>query len=145
MGRADKYETHVKPRLAEITELRRTHTERQIAGLLGVSKASFENYKKLHPELKEALKKGTERLVDELKETLIKKARGFYYEETKTTVIQSGDSETIKEETFRRYALPDTGAAHILLKNLDPEWRNDDMTTVKLKQEKLEIEKNKDW
>ena len=145
MGRADKYESHVKPRLAEITELRRTHTERQIAGLLGVSKASFENYKKLHPELKEALKKGTERLVDELKETLIKKARGFNYTESKRTVITSGDDVMVKEETTTKYALPDTGAIHLLLKNLDDGWRNDDKTTVDMKREKLEIEKNKDW
>ena len=48
-----------------------------------------------------------------------------------------------------KYAPPDTGAIHLLLKNLDDNWRNDDKPTMDLRREKLENDKKKaenaDW
>lgn len=46
-------------------------------------------------------------------------------------------------EEYERYSPPDTGAIHLLLKNLDPSWRNDDQATMNMKREKLELEKQK--
>lgn len=143
MGRKNKYETNVLPRLKEISEWYGTMTEAKIAKRLGVSVASWESYKLQHQELVECLQSGKESLVEDLKTTLKKKAKGFHYTETKKIVrIVNGEKQTVVEE-YDRYALPDTGAIHLLLKNLDETWTNDDKTTLELKRQKLELEKQK--
>ena len=70
MGRNNKYQTHVRPFLKDIPEWYETLTEAQIARKLGVSVASFENYKNQYEELREALKNGRETLVEDLKASL---------------------------------------------------------------------------
>lgn len=147
MGKS-KYDSHVKPHLDKITKWTEDLTDEQIAARLKISRKSFIEYKKQHPELVEALEKGKKRLVVELKDTLKKKAKGFYYEEVKTVKIHNPDSEAETEwiekiEINRKYAQPDTGAAHLLLKNLDPTWRNDDAETMSLKRKQVELQKQK--
>lgn len=147
MGKS-KYDSHVKPHLEKITKWTEDLTDEQIAARLKISRKSFIEYKKQHPELVEALEKGKKRLVVELKDTLKKKAKGFYYEEVKTVKIHNPDSEAETEwiekiEINRKYAQPDTGAAHLLLKNLDPTWRNDDAETMSLKRKQVELQKQK--
>lgn len=143
MGRKNKYETHVKPRLDEISGWYATLSEKQIAKRLGISVASFENYKNEYEELRESLKTGKEEFIIELKDSLKKKATGFHYKETKMTIREIDGKKVKIIEEFERYALPDTGAIHLLLKNLDETWRNDDKTTVDLKQAKIDLEKQK--
>ena len=143
MGRKNKYETHVSPRLEEIAEWIQLMTEDQIARRLGISPRSFATYKTEHKELQEALQKGTESLVEDLKLTLKKKAKGFTYTERKITVRNVNGKKIRTVEEFERYAQPDTGAIHLLLKNLDGEWRQDDLTTVELKKQKLQLEQDK--
>ena len=140
MGRKSKYETQVKPYLPKIKEWYQTETERQIAKRLGVSVATFENYKARYPELVEVLQRAKETLVDDLKATLKRKAKGFTYEERKVTVFSDG---TEREEISTKASLPDVAAIHLLLKNLDDDWRNDDRPTMRLKMQKLELEKTK--
>lgn len=144
MGRKDRYTEQVQPRLSEIPEMVGTMTEEQIAKQLGISRRSFERYKQQHEELRAALKKGREDLVRDLKMTLKRKAKGFFYTEKKTTVRDSErEGKTVTVETFEKYAQPDTGAIHLLLKNLDETWRNDDRETMDLKRQRLEMEKEK--
>lgn len=144
MGRKSKYETHVKPYLSQIEEWYQDLDEQQIAvERLGIAVSTFENYKKKYPELREALKKGRQHLVGDLKASLKKKAKGFYYEETKTSIRQEGGKEVKIIEKYKKYAQPDTGAIHLLLKNYDPTWTNDDQTTIDLKREQLELAKQK--
>ena len=74
---------------------------------------------------------------------LQKKAQGYYYEETKTCVREV-DGKSVKViEKYKKYAHPDTGAIHLLLKNLDDTWRNDDAETMKIKKDQLKIQKEK--
>ena len=143
MGRKSRYETHIQPFLSDITEWYGLLNEDQIAKRLGVSVSAFEKYKRQYPELVECLKKGREELIEELKTTLKKKAKGFYYEETKTFIRQENGKEVKTVEKHRKYAQPDTGAIHLLLKNLDDTWRNDDKATLELKKDKMELEKSK--
>ena len=75
--------------------------------------------------------------------TLKKKAQGFTYEETKTVIRQENGKEVKVIERYKRYAQPDTGSIHLLLKNLDDNWHNDDVPTMNLKKEQLEITKKK--
>lgn len=143
MGRRNKYESNVKPHLEKIKKWYLTKTETQIAEKLGITKQSWINYKKQYPELAECLQTSQEDLVDELKGILKKKAQGFYYTERTKTIIKEGGKESKKIEEKERYAQPDTGAIHLLLKNLDPEWHNDDKQTMDLKREQNEIMKQK--
>lgn len=150
MGRKNRYESHVKPFLNEIPKWYEDMTEGQIAKKLGIAVSTFEKYKCEYPELLESLQKGKEILISDLKDNLKKKAKGFYYTETKETYVEvekeDGTREkmgAIKVEKTEKYAVPDTGAIHLLLKNLDETWRNDDKATMDLKREKLELEKEK--
>lgn len=143
MGRKSRYDTHVKPFLNQIQEWYELMTEAQIAEKLGVSVASFENYKNKYPELKKVLQNGKQSLIEDLKSSLKKKAKGYFYEETKTSIRKEGGKEVQVVEKYKRYAHPDTGAIHLLLKNLDTAWRNDDQVTIDMKKEKLQMEKEK--
>lgn len=143
MGRKSRYETHVQPRLEEIKEWYQLNTEDQIAKRLGISAASFQKYKREHAELRDALREGRETLVENLKMSLKKKAQGYYYEESKTTVRQEGGKDVKVIERYKKYAHPDTGAIHLLLKNLDDSWRNDDAETMQLKRDRIELDKQK--
>lgn len=144
MGRKSKYETFVQPYLKEISEWYTELDERQIATeKLGIAVSTFENYKKKYPELKEALKRGKSELVSELKSSLKKKARGFYYEETKTCIREENGKQLKVIEKYKKYAQPDTGAIHLLLKNIDDSWHNDDLETINMKKEQLKIAREK--
>ena len=143
MANKSKYETHVLPYLDKISEWYEFLSEGQIAKSLGVAARTFVGYKKDHPELVECLKKGREELVIELKETLKRKAKGYTYTETKRTIREIDGKRVTLVEEFERHAQPDVGAIHLLLKNLDDTWRNDDAETMKLKKEQVKIAKEK--
>ena len=143
MGRKSKYELNIKPYLKEIPKWYETMTEAEIAHKLGVSVASFENYKNQYPELVAVLHNAKEQLVESLKVSLKKKALGFVYTEKKRTIRNVDGVDTKVVEEYEKYSPPDTGAIHLLLKNLDDSWRNDDHITVDFKREKLELERMK--
>lgn len=142
-GRKNKYETHVKPYFEKIKKWYLTKTETQIAQKLGITVQSWIKYKNQYPELRELLQDSKEDLVDELKGILKKKAQGFYYTETTKTVIKEDGKEVKKIEERQRYAQPDTGAIHLLLKNLDDDWHNDDKQTMDIKRKQVELTEQK--
>ena len=145
MGRKNKYETHVQPHLEEIPKWYETMTEGQIAAKLGVSSSSWENYKSKYPELRECLKHGKEVLIDELKATLKKKALGYFYNEIKekTEIDEDGEMVVVERTVTRKHVIPDLGSIHLLLKNLDETWHNDDHVTIDLKREQMDLAKQK--
>ncbi|MBQ1292459.1 MAG: hypothetical protein IIY21_00350 [Clostridiales bacterium] len=143
MPRASKYETYVKPHLEDIRKWVLDLNEKQIAEKLGITQASLENYKKKYPELAEVLIKGRQDLVLDLKDSLRKKARGFYYTETKTTIKDENGKKTKYIEKHEKYAQPDTGAIHLLLKNLDEEWHNDDAFQMEMKRLQAELDRDR--
>lgn len=144
MGRKSKYETHVKPYLKKIPKWYETQTEAQIYKRLNISHFAWEKYKKQYPELADCLRQSKESFCEELKGILKKKALGFNYTEKKVRTIDDGQSNPqIITDVITKYASPDTGAIHLLLKNLDDEWRNDDKPTYELKKKQTEIMKQK--
>lgn len=143
MGRKSVWESQIQPKLPLIKEMMKTHTEAQIAKRIGVSTTSFEKYKREKAELRNALQTGKEGLISELKDTLKQKAKGFHYKETKKIIRQIGDKRFTTVEEYERYSPPDTGAIHLLLKNLDETWTNDDKPTMELKKQKIELDKQK--
>lgn len=139
-GRPNKYETHVKPRLKDIEKMCLTMTEKQIAQTLGVGQSAWCEYKNKYSELTEALKKGRESLVYELKSTLIKKAKGFNYSEKK---IIKEHGTVVREEIYEKASLPDVAALNLLLKNYDADnWANDPQA-LKIRQKEIELQERR--
>ena len=145
-GRPNKYETNIKPRLKEIEQLCLSMSEKQIADIMGVSQSTWCDYKNKYSELSEAIKKGRQNLVFELKSTLIKKAKGFQYSEKK--IIQEG-GRAVRVETYEKASLPDVAALNLLLKNYDPDhWANDPQALA-IRKKEIELQERKieqnDW
>lgn len=151
VGRKGKYETYVKPRLAEIDKmLNDGASEKQVAEVLGVSYASFNNYKVQYPELKAICEKPRTTLIEDLRSALVKRAKGFSYEEKKIYKKKDEDgNEVTYTEITTKYALPDVAALNLALKNYDKEnWCNDPQA-MELKKQELELRRElaslKDW
>lgn len=145
-GRKNVYDEKIKPYLPQIHEWAQEKTEAQIAKILDISKQTFCKYKAEHPELLDALKKSKSELVKTLYSTLIRKAEGFQYTETKTIKErdpETGQLVTVREENYTRTALPDVAALHLLLKNNDRENWADNPQMLELKKQELEIQKQK--
>lgn len=159
-GRKNRYETHVVPFFKAIAEwLANGATEKQIAEKLGVGYSTFNDYKVKYQELAELLEKGRRNLVAELRGTLVKRAMGFDYTETKTvreqvklppdmqkflldngfTSEQIEQAQLVKTEVANKHALPDVAALNLALKNYDKDnWANDPQG-LELRKKELEL------
>lgn len=150
MARPCNYEKRIEPYLSEISEMALTMTDEQIAETLGVGYSTFKRYKRDYKTLQDALKSGRKRLVITLKSTLIEKAKGFDYLETKTIKEKVGDKlEVTKVEEYKKHASPDVAALNLLLKNYDKDnWANDPQV-LELKKKELKLKeqqiKNNEW
>ena len=139
-GRPNKYRENIEPRLSEVSKLALTMTEKQMAQYFGVGYSSWCEYKTKYSEFSEAIKKGREDLVYELKSTLIRKAKGFNYTEKKTI---KEDGKVVREEEYLKASLPDVAALNLLLKNYDRDnWANDPQA-LKLREKELELQERK--
>lgn len=160
-GKPGKYDTYVKPYLSLISEWCRTMTEQQIAEKLGIGYSTWKQYKVDYPAVEDAIKKGRQNLVAELRSSLIKKANGYDYTETKETIEkvkwpdemylalieagftpqQIGEARLVKTEVAHKRMAPDVAAINLALKNYDRgNWWNDP-AAYELKKEELELKK----
>lgn len=148
-GAPSKYESHVKARFNEISEwLSLGATEKEIWNNLGIHKSTFYDYKSKYKEFSDLLKKGRKKPVEEIKAAMLKRAKGFQYEEVKTVIerIEYNDGEIIvparkvRTETTTKTALPDVAAGLVLLKHWDKEsgWTTDPQS-LELKKKELEL------
>lgn len=125
-GRPSLYDIHVKPELERIPKLRRQGlTEEQVAKVLGVGISTFKEYKNKYPDLAAALKKGKCQLVEDLEDTLYKKALGKCKVKSSKKFIEEVDGKKkVKIEETEQEIAPDTGALVFALKNLAPDrWK----------------------
>ncbi|MBP5432335.1 hypothetical protein [Ruminococcus sp.] len=148
MPRICRYDELVKPYLKNITEWVSDLTEGQIARRLGVSTTTFKAYKDKYPELQDALTKGNQNLIEELKSIMKQTAKGYYKENTKTRYHYIGDPadgkiESADVEVNKQWYPPNVAAANMLLKNLDDTWSDNDAATRENKKKQLEIQQQK--
>lgn len=158
-GAPSKYETHVKARFDEIQEwLSLGATEKEIWNNLGIHKSTFYDYKSKYKEFSDLLKKGRKKPVEEIKAAMLKRAKGFQYEEKKviTERIEYEDGDTIiparkiRTEITTKTALPDVAAGLVLLKHWDKDsgWTTDPQS-LELKKRELELKEkqaeNESW
>jgi transcriptional regulator with XRE-family HTH domain len=136
-GRKNKYHTHVFPRLEEIAHwCREGLTEEEICKRLGVSVASFNNYKNEYIELLEALKVNRAIADYRVENALYMRALGYEYDEETYeefpidrpylkedgTIVQT---ELRLTKKVRKKQAPDTTAQIFWLKNRKPEaWKD---------------------
>ena len=149
-GRNGKYEKYVKPYFEKIDKLLNDGaSEKQVADSLDISYASWNNYKRDYPELKELCEKPRTKLVEDLRSALVKRALGFSYEEKKQYITEDEQGNKKKHtEITTKQALPDTTAIFGALNIYDPDYVKD-KKQHELKQQELELRKmiaeNKDW
>ena len=133
--------------LHEIEEWsRQGETESAIASRFGIRRSTFYNYKQKNKAIEAAIAAGRRQFVGDLRSTLVKKAKGFQYEEKK--VIREG-GKTVREEITVKSSLPDVAAINLLLKNYDVDnWANDPQN-LELRKQELEFKKEQaskeDW
>jgi hypothetical protein len=138
MPKKKSYDEWVRPHL-KLVEKWSTfgETEERIRDRLGVGKNVWIRFKGEHKELREALKKGRQDLVSDIKAALAERAKGGFKTETKEVVYADGSTRT---ETTTKYIPADTGACCAILKNYDDNW-SDNPKEIRLKREKLDLER----
>ncbi len=103
----------------------------QIAKKLGIHVATLYEYQKLYPDFSEALKKGKMPVDIEVENALLKRAKGFEYEEVHVEYKPKGkeDEEAKKKPTLikkiKKFFPPDVAACAFWLKNRRSKlWRD---------------------
>lgn len=148
-GRKGKYETHIKPNFEKIKEwLNGGASEEQVALALGICYATWNNYKNKYKEFDDLCREPRTPLILDLRSTLVKKARGFEYEEKEQYIKQEVDPITKKPignpvmhtKIVTKQALPDTTALFGALNLYDPDYCKD-KKQYELKQQELELRK----
>lgn len=149
-GRNSKYESHIKPNFELIDKwLNDGASEKQCAESLGISYATWNNYKNQYAEFHELCTKPRITLVENLRSALVKRALGFTYEEKKQYITEDEDGKKKKHtEITTKQALPDTTAIFGALNIYDPEYVKD-KKAHELKEQELELRRqiaeSKDW
>lgn len=92
-------------------------TEDQIAHNIGICRDTLNEWKNRFPAISDAIKKGKAPVDFQVENALLKRARGYEYNETRTDA-------TGKAITITRHVPPDVAACIFWLKNRRPEkWR----------------------
>ena len=101
-------------------------TDEQIAAKMGIHPATFYKWLNNYGEICEAIKKGKAPVDIEVENALLKRATGYYYEETVTEVYTDKDgNEKEHIRTLRKHMPADVTAQIYWLNNRKPEkWRN---------------------
>lgn len=120
-------------------------TNEDIAQNMGVTAKTLRDWRSKYSAISAAIKKGREPVVRVLENALIRKAKGFEYEEQTVTIKMDSKGNKVPHVVkHKRYSLPDTGALIFLLKNYEPnKYRNyNDLTKKQIEQEikKMEAE-----
>lgn len=107
-------------------------TDAQIAAKMGIAVSTLYDYKVKFSEFSEALKRGKAPVDIEVENALLKRAKGFEYEEVCTEIYDLPDGIKRKHiKKTKKLVAPDTAAAFIWLKNRCPDkWRDKPAETL---------------
>lgn len=143
MARPSKYETEIKPHIAEIKKaVEAGATVEEIAKAFGINVSTLYKYKKEKNELSEAFTRGRARIIFEIKGALLKKALGYEYQEKKQYIKKDENGENVTyTEITTRHQPPSETASAMLLRNYDSSWLDKDTTTTELKKQEMELKK----
>lgn len=138
MGRADRYDTHVKPFLEDIAKWKTSMTEEQISEKLGIAYSTFQKYKQQHDELYQVCLFGNKNKCDEVWSAMYKRAIGYTEMIPKDVVDREGNVTTIM---VAHHVPADVRAQLIILANNEPSFHTDDAEVLRLKKEIAELKK----
>ncbi|MBA7465180.1 hypothetical protein ES707_00342 [subsurface metagenome] len=104
-------------------------TNIQIARKLGVSKDTFYEYLKIYPDFSDSIKKGKRPVDIEVENALLKRAKGYNYEEVHAeyNMDKEGKQKAFpsKIKKIKKQVVPDVTAQIFWLKNRRPRlWRD---------------------
>lgn len=118
-----KWQSHVADRLETIRAWKRKGVnDEDIAENLGISRSALKNYKKIHPELVQALKMGKDDADATIEGALFKTAIGYEVEETEIVTRSNG---TVATKKTIKHILPNPTAQIFYLKNRKAKDWND--------------------
>jgi hypothetical protein len=109
------------------------YPKKRVAKEMGITFQTLRNWEKESDLIREALTTTRESFCRELEGTLKHRARGYDYEEVKTTVlgdVRKGskvveNQQTVKIEKTKKHQPGDVASAIFLLTNLEPDkWKN---------------------
>lgn len=126
MARRTKYNPDTFPLLAE-GHAREGMIDKDIARKLGIHIATFYRYEIKYGEFSDAIKRGKSPVDFEVENSLLKRAKGYTYEETTKVMTVDNEGKPIVKEirSVKKEIIPDVGAQAFWLKNRNPEkWRD---------------------
>jgi hypothetical protein len=117
-----QYDASVHPEMARALCLA-GHTDEECFKYLQISKQTYYNWQKAHPEFREAVLKGKAPVDDDVESALLKRALGYQDESTEIIGTDDGDGgiKAKRVRKTRRLVPPDTVACIFWLKNRRPE------------------------
>lgn len=96
-------------------------TDEQIAANIGINRDTLYSWKKKHPDISDALKRGKAVVDVEVENALLKRALGYEYEE----YTEEHTDEGWKTRRTTKHVMPDVTAQIFWLKNRRPDlWRD---------------------
>lgn len=124
-GRPNKYDSQIKPYIKQLGILRSNGMQySDMAKFMNIAESTLYKHKAAIEEFTEAIKKGTDILVDELEATLYDLAKGNVIRKKTKISYDSEGKPTYKEETTEQLA-PNVAALIFSLTNLAPDrWSN---------------------
>lgn len=155
-GRKDKYETHVLPNLEKIKQwIINKNTDEFIANNLLIGYSTWMKYKAEKKEIIELIEKAPATrasMVEDIKQSLIDRAKGFEYEESKTILVtdeETGKPKILRKEIYKKRALSDPTAAKEALFLLGDEnssgRANFDLKKQEFEFKKAQLEAESGW
>lgn len=143
MGRPSKIDI-IKNNIEQIKEWKKLGaTDDQICKQLNIGESTFYKWLSKNPDLKEEIQIGTDFFVLELKGELARKAFKHTLETKKQYIkvdMETGHKTQYTEITTKEVD-GDTGALHLLLKNLDKGNWSENWQNYELKKQELELRK----
>lgn len=98
-------------------------TFEQIASNMGIRRSTLHEWAKKYPDISDALKKGREVVIRELENSLIKRAKGYEFDEETYECNEEG--AMVLTRRVKKTMVPDTTALIFALKNMSPDkWRD---------------------
>lgn len=102
-------------------------TDVQLAGAFGVSEDTIHEWKLVHPNFSESLKRGKDQADARVAKSLFERALGYSHPAVKIIAVANGNNQgsTIEEVPYTEHYPPDTTAAIFWLKNRQKaQWRD---------------------
>lgn len=155
MGRKTK-DTVILNNLGKIEQwLINRNSDEFISSSLGIGYSTWMKYKATLPEIIEIIEKAPQTrasMVEDIKQSLINRAKGFEYEESKTILVtdeETGKPKILRKEIYKKRALSDPTAAKEALFLLGDEnssgRANFDLKRQEFEFKKAQLEAESGW